>query len=193
MAKTKQVSDYVDVVQEKFPFLTKQEINKILTYGMKMYAFANNQHADVLFIDSSKDHHHVAHTGELGYDSYKHYFRWLTKWRMKERVLYRLLNKEWDGYYYIGLNDEQHEKIKRQRKTKVFKNVYLTKILKELYHNKLITHIWKVPYPADCGFKFFVNKLTSSEAEYIGENQYGKYHKCFYGRADDGCASVNDE
>lgn len=179
MAKTKQVANYVDKVQEKFPFLTKSEINKILTYGMKMYVYANKHRGDVLFVDRSPDAHYIAHTGDLGFDTFKHYLRWVTKWRMKERILYKLRGIKWDGYYYIGLNEEQHKKMLKQKKTKIFKDVYLTKILKELYHNKLVKHIWKVPYPADCGFKFFMKQVTSPDAEYIGENKYGKYHKCF--------------
>lgn len=179
MAKTKQVNDYVDVVQEKFPFLTKSEINKILTHGMKMYSFANTMRADVLFLNNAKDNHYIIHTGRLGYDSYIHYFRWIYKWRMKERVMWRLTKQKWDGCYYIGLNDEQHAKIVKQRKKKIFTKVFPTKILKELYHNKLITHIWQIPYPIDCGFKFFAEKLISLDAKYIGKNKFDKYHKCF--------------
>ena len=74
----------------------------------------------------------------------------MTKWRMKERVLWKLKRKQWDGYYYIGLNDEQHEEFKKKKK--YFYNVYLTKIEKELYHNKLIKHIWRVPWIEDCGW-----------------------------------------
>ena len=174
----KQLSDYVAKVQEKFPILSKSEINKIIQYGLKRYAWVNRQHCDVLFKNLT-DEPMTAHCGYLGYDSLKHYFRWMTKWRMKERVLWKLKRKQWDGYYYIGLNDEQHEQFKR--KNKYFYNVHLTKIEKELYHNKLIKHIWRVPWVTDCGWKFFVKKLNKEKAEYRGENQYAKYHKCFLG------------
>lgn len=33
----KAVADYVDIVQKKYPYLSKSEINKILTFGLKMY------------------------------------------------------------------------------------------------------------------------------------------------------------
>jgi hypothetical protein len=44
----KEVKNYVDIVQERYPFLSKSQINKILTYGLKMYHYANSMHADVL-------------------------------------------------------------------------------------------------------------------------------------------------
>lgn len=185
----KQLADYVDKVQEKFPILSKSEINKIIQYGLKRYAWVNRQHCDVLFRNLT-DEPMVAHCGYLGYDSLKHYFRWMTKWRMKERVLWKLRRKKWDGYYYIGLTDEQHEDFKRKKK--YFYNVYLTKIERELYHNKLIKHIWRVPWLTDCGWKFFIEKLNKEKAEYRGENQYAKYHKCFLGWYNNGSSSVDN-
>ncbi|MDO4465461.1 MAG: hypothetical protein Q4C49_00425 [Bacillota bacterium] len=185
-----EVADYVDRVQEKFPFLTKSEINKILTYGLKRYAWVNKMHGDVLLYTRTENPY-TAHCGQLGTDKLKHYFRWMTKWRMKERILFKLRREKWDGYYYIGLDDVQHNKIKN-RKVRTFHNVYLTKIKKELYHNKLITHIWKVPWTSDCGWKFYVKKLRTDKAEYIGENKYAEYHQCFLGGNHDGSPSTDN-
>ncbi len=178
----REVRHYVDKVQEKFPILSKAEINKIITYGLKRYAWANRMHCDVLF-KNMIDGPMVAYCGKLALNSLKHYFRWIIKWRMKERVLYRLRKTKWDGYYYIGLNDEQHAQFKRNKK--YFYNVYLTKIEKELHHNKLIKHIWRIPWIEDCGWKFFVKKLNIEKAEYRGESNYAKYHQCFLGRNND--------
>lgn len=183
-----EVADYVDRVQEKFPFFTKSEINKILTFGLKRFAAVNKMHGDVLLYTKDGEDAFTAHCGPLGADPLCHYFRWMTKWRMKERILFKLRNEKWDGYYYIGLTDEEHKKI-RKGKVITFRNIYLTKLKKELFHNKLITHIWKVPWPADCGWKFFVEKLKTDKAEYIGENQYAKFHKCFLKGIVDGHAS----
>ena len=189
----KEVIDYIPELQKKYPEFSQSELKEIIDYGLKVYGFANKYKADVTLFKRDDDPI-VIHTGDLGYDTFKHYLRWVTKYRMKERVIWRLLGNEWDGYYYIGLNDEQHKEMLRQKgKKKVFKKVYLTRILKELYHNKLVTHIWKVPYPIKNGFKFYTDKLTSYEAEYIGKNQYGKYHQCFLGRNNFGQSSTVDE
>ena len=61
----------------------------------------------------------------------------------------------------------------------------LTKIKKELYHNKIVKHIWRVPWPTDCGWKFFLEKLNTDQAEYIGENLFELYHDCFQGKYKD--------
>jgi hypothetical protein len=104
---------------------------------------------------------------------------------MKERMLFKLRGEKWDGYYYIGLNDEQHNELTKRSGVVTFKNVYCTKLKKELYHLKYIKHIWRVPYPMDCGWKFFIKELKTKHAEYLGENQYEKYHQCFLGRFKD--------
>ena len=180
----KEVKHYVSEVQKKFPFLSEQEINKILTYGLKRYLWVNKMHCDVLICNRIGEAIN-AFCGRLWIDVYKHYLNWVSKFRMKERVLWRLNRVKWDGFYYIGLDDTDHAKIVHQGKVKKFKNVYLTKIKKELYHNKIVKHIWRVQWPTDCGWKFFLNKLTI-KAEYVGPNQYEVYHDCFLGKYKDG-------
>ena len=64
-------------------------------------------------------------------------------------------------------------------KTYTFTDIYLTKVKKELFHDPRVKHIWRVPYSLDCGWKFHVDKLKTEHAEYLGENQYEKYHQCF--------------
>jgi hypothetical protein len=113
---------------------------------------------------------------------------------MKERMLYKLRQEEWDGYYYIGLTDRgQEEKVSKNGKCTTFTDVYLTKLKKELYHLKYIKHIWRIPYPTDCGWKFHVDKLKTEHAEYLGENQYEKYHQCFLGRFKNGPSPAVNE
>lgn len=185
-----EVKDYVDKVQEKFPYLSKSEINKLITYGLKRYAKANKYHCDVLLLGRNDEHIYTAHCGQLGYDALKHYWRWVTKWRMKERFLNTLKKKPWDGYYYIGLTEKQHKKMKKGNK-QIFHNVYLVKLKKELYHLKFIKHIWRVPWASDCGYKFYVEKLKTDQAEYIGTNKYEEYHQCFLGRFKHGSTSTD--
>ena len=129
--------------------------------------------------------HTLGEIVDLGYDTFKFYLRWVTKFRLKERIMFRLKRKQWDGYYYIGLDEKDHNIINKQGKKKHFKNIYLTKIKKELYHNKIVKHIWRVPWPTDCGWKFFLEKLNTDQAEYIGENLFELYHDCFQGKYKD--------
>lgn len=189
----KAVADYVDIVQKKYPYLSKSEINKILTFGLKMYQYVNSMHADVLICYRSPGDNLTAHCGTLGMDSLKHYYRFLVKNRMRERVLYKLRKQKWDGYYYIGLRDSQHAALRKKGKSITFTDVYLTKVKKELFHAPYIKHIWRVPYLMDCGWKFHVDKLKTEHAEYLGKNKYENYHQCFLGRNTDRPSSVINE
>lgn len=188
----KQVADYIDKVQEKFPILSKSELNKIITYGLKIYAYVNQKHCDVL-IKNLEDEPMIAHCGTLGYDSLKHYQRWVTKWRMKSRMISQLKKEKWDGYYYIGLTEAQHKALKKGSKHITFQNIYMTKLLKELYHTPYLDHIWRVPWIEDCGWKFFLPKLRTNKAEYIGKNKYAKYHQCFLERYAERHASTDQQ
>lgn len=191
----KRVSDYVAKVQERFPMFSWTEVYNILVHGLRMYTWANKMHCDVAIYQHNNPNEILSLYSNTCYtpdDVLKHYKYWKMKWKMKERVLYRLRHEEWDGYYYIGLygDDGQHEALMRQGKMKTLRNVYLTKIKKELHHEKYIKYIWRVKWPADCGWKFFVEKYTSDEIEFVEENNYEKYHQCFLGRYDAGSGTV---
>lgn len=188
----KEVADYVDEVQKRFPFMTKSEINKILTFGLKRYARANKQHCDISIIKHEPEESFCSQTGFLGLDKLKAYWRFLTKNRMKERFIDRSKKNKWDGYYYIGLTEEQHEKVKSQRgKYKIFESIYLTRLKRELYHAPRVKYIWRVPWIMNCGYRFFKEELKTNKAEYVGKNQYGKYHQQFQRGIDAGCESIN--
>lgn len=175
----KNVSDYVPQVQEKFPILSKTELNKIISFGLKRYAYANRNHCDVLLCNRIESPIN-AFCGKLTVDSLRHYKTWHVKWRMKERLLFYLHKRKWDGYYYIGVNEATHQKLLKQKgKYKHFGNTCLVKLKKELHHEQWCKHIWRIPFPIDCGWKFFKEDYKSDKAEYVGCNDYSKYHNAF--------------
>jgi hypothetical protein len=55
-----------------------------------------------------------------------------------------------------------------------------------------VKNIWRVPYVADFGWKFFLDEYKTDLAEYIGENKYEIYHQCFLGRYNNGPTSTSD-
>jgi hypothetical protein len=78
----------------------------------------------------------------LGCDRLTHFWRWVNKWRRKERLFYKLKGKKWDGYYYMGLTEETHRKLLSQNgKRKVLENTYLLLLKDELKHLKWVKHI----------------------------------------------------
>lgn len=174
MVKT--IDDYVKVVSEQFPQLTEKEIKKIITFGFRMYHYVNKMGCDVLIKDDITTKY-TMFTGVLGYCPMKHYNIGLFKWRMKERMLYRLKKIEWDGYYYFGVNEIKYQEIRSQIENKKKRNIQigkisLYKVLKEIQHDHSVKHIFKVKYPTDCGYKFIIDKYTTTkELEYIGANE----------------------
>lgn len=185
--------DYMEELQKQFPEWAKSELKEVVDYGLKIFDFANSNGADVTLHKRGADKI-IIHCGPLGYDSLKHYRRFVLKHGLKERVLWKLKRKTHDGYYYIGLTQAQHEKILKQKgKEKVFTKVLPVRIINEIYHDKVKKHIWRIKYPTNCGFKFYADKLTTTSAEYIGENKYAKYHQCFLGGNHNGSTSADDK
>lgn len=187
----KQVDDYVAQVQEKYPFFTQQELNKILTFGLNQYAFVTRMQADILLCHRQGDPM-LIHCGAVAGDALMAYRRFIVKCRMRERALFFLRHETWDGYYYIGLTDEEQKNLVKIGNTVHFKNVYLTKLKKELHHNPRIKHIWRIPLLDDLGWRFFREELTTKHAHYIGETQYEKYHQCFLRGLNKGHAPSDD-
>ena len=173
----KTVEDYVEDVQKKHTIFTKEEIKKILTYGLRMYWYVNHKKCDVFTCDSRDNT--FMFTGKLFLNALAWFDHAMFKWRMKERFLFRIQRKVWDKYYYIGCTSTQHQKVVQQGGTKEFKSVTLTKVKSELYHDKLVKYIWRVPAPKDLGFRVWYPKLITTKAEFVGKNKYGKYNTSF--------------
>lgn len=183
MGAKRKLKDYIKQVQQKFPIFTQEDLHTILHYGLVMYAYANRQHCDVIFYKKSDEESISLITGMLGCDPLTHFWRWVNKWRMKERLFYKLKGKKWDGYYYMGLTEETHRKLLSQKgKRKVIENTHLLLVKDELKHLKWVKHIWRIPWPMYHGWKFWIKQHKSDKFEYVGENNYELYHQCFLGK-----------
>lgn len=183
MSTKRKLKDYIKRVQQKFPIFTQEDLYTILHYGLVMYAYANRQHCDVIFYKKSDEESISLITGMLGCDTLTHFWRWVNKWRMKERLFYKLKGKIWDGYYYIGLTEEAHQKLLLQKgKKKIIENVHGLLVKDELKHLKWVKHIWRIPWPMYHGWKFWIKLHKSDKFEYVGKNNYELYHQCFLGK-----------
>lgn len=184
MVKT--VSDYYDVVADKFPIVPKKDIERILNFGWKSLYLHNVYGGDTLLKDDAINKY-LFYIGELTFDSLKHFHYYIKKMSVKLRVLYNRAKDKWDGYYYFGLTQNQYNNYlsqnnKRGRKRKKFKfgSIKLYKILEECKlreYNK--EYFFRVPYILDAGFTILENDYETSKAEYL------LYRKC------EGFASLN--
>ena len=161
MVKT--VDDYVDVVSERFPILSKKEIKRILTYGFRMFAYVNKYGCDFLIKDDATTKFSLF-VGKLTFDSLKHYQNGVKKWALKERLLSKLRKDEWDGYYYFPLypkHVEAFDKAYNCKKTKIItiEHAFCRKLRAEFNKDKGIRRIVKFKYTVDCGYQFYVPKM----------------------------------
>ena len=89
----------------------------------------------------------------------------------------------WDGYYYFALTEERYAEIaklknRRGRPKKFFEygNVILYKVWDECsLAESGLKYFFKIPYPIDMGFTFYVDNLKTKEAELILEREPLKF------------------
>ena len=164
--KITNVNDYVDIVQKKFPELTKEEIKKILVYGWKMivqYVSAGN---DIQI----KDKNLFFFIGEIPINSLNMYKRYYKKLALRVSYMYQRLKQRWDGYYYFTRTEKQYKDYLSQsrKKYKIFKNVKLYKILEEAKLTRPSdTYIFRVKEDKTDWRKKFYTELKTENAELI--------------------------
>ena len=128
--KITKVNDYVDSVHEKFPELSREEIKRILVYGWKMilqYVRAGN---DVSMM-TNKEFMFIGTIPSNRLTVFKNYC-----YKLSRRIAYmfKRTKSKWDGYYYFTRSEKQYIDYlsQKQKKYKVFKDVFLYKLLEEL-------------------------------------------------------------
>ena len=109
--------DYIDMIHDKFPFVPKSDIKKILSFGLKSIYLHNMYGADTIIQDKAKNKY-LFYIGRLTYDSLKHFYYYIKKMTIKIRILYNKRKIKWDGYYYFGLDEKQYNNYLSQQKGK---------------------------------------------------------------------------
>lgn len=128
--KQTDINDYVKQVHEKFPELTESEIKRILVYGWKM----------ILQYISHKNDLHVrtkdffCFIGRMPKDTLKMYETYKRKLANRIAYMFKRTEAKWDGYYYFSRTENQYIDYLKQskRKYKIFKNVFLYRLLDQL-------------------------------------------------------------
>ena len=128
--KITKINDYVDAVHEKFPELSREDVKRILVYGWKMilqYVRAGN---DVSMM-TNKEFMFIGTIPSSGLAVFKNYCYKLSK---RIAYMFQRTKSKWDGYYYFTRSESQYLDYLSQsrKKNKVFKDVFLFKLLEEL-------------------------------------------------------------
>ena len=128
--KITDVNDYVEEVAKQFPDLTQDEIKRILVYGWRMilqYVSAGND----VRISKGKLFLFIGTMPKNTFVMFKNYCYKLSK---RISYMYKRLKATWDGHYYFARSENQYMEYLKQskKKYKVFKDVFLYKLLDEV-------------------------------------------------------------
>lgn len=128
--KITNVNDYVDKVCEKFPEVPRNEIKRIMVYGWKMILLFTCRGNDVQI----KDHNLFFFIGKIPNNALKVFENYKKKLAKRIEFMFRRTNAKWDGYYYFTRTENQYKEYLAQskKKKKIFKNVFLFKVLEEI-------------------------------------------------------------
>lgn len=171
----KKVQDYYDKLFELYPNIPKQDIKRIMQFGLKSFLLHNNYGADVLLQSPTI----WLYCGRLMKNSIKYFEYYKQKMITKLRINHKRLEIPWDGYYYFGLYKKQYEdylqqKNKKGRPKKCFKygNVILYKYFDEcnLRRSGAIA-IFKITFQADLGLSLYKSDFKTDKAELILERK----------------------
>ena len=151
----KRVSDYIDKLQEMYPQLHKKDIERMVNYGWRMFYYYNLRGCDVITAKSRKGK--WLYCGSLFIDSVKHFKYYRKKLMRKIRVLWALKHRQWDGYYYTAITDNEYQQIKytfgRPKTNLTVHNKVLFKIKNEafvFYHTA--RYFIRCKLPIDYGY-----------------------------------------
>lgn len=123
------VDDYVDIVYEKHPELSKEEIKRILVYGWKMILQYINSGNDISII-SPRFFFFIGIIPSSALAVFNNYCYKLAK---RIQYMFKRTKSEWDGYYYFARSENQYLDYLKQdkKKYKIFQNVGLYKLLEQ--------------------------------------------------------------
>lgn len=164
----KDLDDYLDTLENKYPHISRQELKRVLEHGFHTFYMLSKKGADIQ-VHNEK---YTAYCGKMFIDNYKRALYNNVKTRIKLRLKYKYAHEVYDGAYYFGLNDAEWEfyqsQITSKRRNKIkFVNLKLYKIQEECFLDKSRTHFFKLYYPIDVGWTFLKNEITTRNFEYI--------------------------
>lgn len=160
------VNDYVDKIQEKFPELPTDEIKKILVYGWKQviqYKSAGND----ISITSPKLFFFIGNIPRNPLKRFKYYYKQLAK---RIQYMFKRTNSKWDGYYYFTRSEKQYQEYLNQnkKKYKVFKDVFLYKLLEEVkVAEPSQPYIFRLDEDRTSWYKKYYPEIKTDKAELI--------------------------
>lgn len=148
---------YYKQIQERYPYLSEKQIDKIVKYGLRSFFAHNKFGADILL----KSHYYTAYVGKLFNQVQLFAVYRIIKMKLKLRIKYKRSKQQFNGKYYFGLKKEQWEELyggnKKKNKILYLNDVRIFKLYDECALYKF-DYIYEFPYN-DVGFSKKFDKL----------------------------------
>lgn len=164
--KITNVNDYVKKVHEKFPELTESEIKRILEYALKMILYYVRLGNDVSIIMRK----FFFFIGEIPNNSLSVFQKYCYKLSKRINHMFFRTKSQWDGYYYFSRSENQYIEYLKQnkKKKKVFKDVFLYKLLEEVkVHDSSAPYIFRLSEDKTKWYKKYYSEIKTDKAELI--------------------------
>lgn len=149
---------YYKQIQERYPYLSEKQIDKIVKYGLRSFFAHNRFGGDVLL----KSNYYTSYIGKLynKMDIFAKYYN--IKMKIKLRIKYRRAKTIFNGKYYFGLTKDEYNFLfgrnKQKSKKLKFDKINIYKIYDEclLYNPDYVFEFDN----EDVGFHKLMNNFT---------------------------------
>ena len=164
--RTKNINDYVDELSIMFPELTKKEIEKIVKYGWKQILYCIKGGNDLSIVTPN----FFFFIGKIPKNSLKMFKLYHTKLAKKIAFMFKRTKSKWDGHYYFARSENQYIEYLKQnkKKNKIFKDVFLYKLLEELkVAEPSMPYIFRLSEDKTSRMKKYYKIIKTDKAELI--------------------------
>ena len=171
------LSDIIEEVYNHYPQTPQEDIRRILLHGFR------RMHSAIRFgcaitLNANK-YKLTVYIGNINFNPEKQIKEYSLRRDRKLRKIEQWKKTEFDGYYYIGLNEttlkEWAELNKKSRTLLKFNNVIPRKIQEELYYKDKIIYVFRFKRKTFKGWSFWANELSIRNVEYLGKSVDRKF------------------
>lgn len=164
---------YFKQVQERFPYLSEKQIEKIVKYGLRSFFAHNKLGADILL----KSNYYTAYIGKLFNKMNLFAYYYNIKMKLKLRIKHKRKRRPFNGRYYFSMNEEDYQKYFGPRKSKQkkikFDKLRIYKLYEELALYKP-AYIFEFEHE-DVGYCRLLHNYTVRRMHLVGKkNKDGK-------------------
>ena len=173
------IKDFIEPVHKQFPDLTELEIKKLLLHGFRRMHSAM-KFGCAISISTRKFIKCLAYIGKLSLDPATQIKEYSIRRDRKLRKIAGWAKPEYDGWYYIGLNESTfatwvENNIKSRTITR-FTNIIPRKLKEELYYKCNHVYIFRFKRDKFKGWSFWAPELKVRNLEYLGEAIERKFY-----------------